>query len=70
MSNRVNPRRKIVKRTETGPRYENANPGAGCNATHVARSRSKWKRRAARSVRRTGKTAPKFWGPQRAYPKE
>ncbi len=59
MSNRTNPRRKGGKRTETGPRYENQNPGHGCNATHVARSRKKWKRRAARSERRTGKTSPK-----------
>lgn len=59
MSNRTNPRRKKTKRTETGPRFENANPGAGCNATHVARARKKWKRVAARSERRTGRTTPK-----------
>lgn len=55
MSNKKNPRRKGVKRTETGPRYENPNPGAGCNATHVARGRKKWKRIKAREQRRAAK---------------
>jgi len=39
-----------------GPRWENKNPEAGCNSTHVARSRSKWKKRHARRLRRTGAT--------------
>jgi len=72
MSNKHNPHReagaKNVKRTEHGPRYENANPGAGCNATHVARSRAKWKRRANRSERRTGFTSPKVHKPRRERP--
>ncbi len=63
MSRRINHRRGNVQRTETGPRYENANPGAGCNATHVARSRAKWKRRGARADRRSGgATRGKAWG--------
>jgi hypothetical protein len=62
MSNRTNHRRTGAKRTEHGPRWEDANPGAGSNATHVARSRRKWKRVANRSERRTGKTSPKFAG--------
>ena len=33
------------------PRYESSDPGAGCNATHVARARSKWKRITARQDR-------------------
>jgi hypothetical protein len=70
MSNRTNPRRKKSKRTETGPRFENPNPGAGCNATHVARSRKKWKRVGARTERRTGKTTKKYWGTTRRRPKE
>ncbi len=70
MSNRANPRRKGQKRTETGPRFENRNPGHGCNSTHVARSRKKWKRVGARSERRTGKTSPKFWGTTRKRPEE
>jgi hypothetical protein len=47
MSNKNNARRGDKKRTEHGPRWENANPGAGCNSTHVARSRANWKRRNA-----------------------
>lgn len=50
------------KRTETGPRWESKNPGEGCNSTHVARSRKKWKRRAARSERRTGNVSSKVHG--------
>ncbi len=53
MSNHTNSRRGDKKRTETGPRYESKNPGAGCNATHVARARRKHKRRATRAERRT-----------------
>jgi len=48
------------KRTENGPRWENKNPGTGCNATHVARARRWWKRFASRSARRNGKVSPKF----------
>jgi hypothetical protein len=65
MSNRTNPRRKGAKRTEHGPRWEDADPGAGSNATHVARARRKWKRVANRTERRTGKTSPKFAGKRR-----
>jgi len=54
MSNRPNPRRDEERRTENGPRWESKNPGAGCNSTHVARGRAKWKRRRARMMRRTG----------------
>lgn len=59
MSNHENHRRGEHHRTETGPSFESRNPGKGCNSTHVARSRRKWKRRAARSERRTGVTTPK-----------
>ena len=52
MSNRTNHRRGEKARTETGPRYENANPGKGCNSTHVARARRWWKRRTNRKARR------------------
>lgn len=54
MSNKKNHRRGEDRRTETGPRYENPNPGAGCNATHVARGRARWKRRLRRDARRAG----------------
>ena len=67
MSNRTNPRRKKTKRmeTETGQRFKN--PGAGRNATHVARSRKKWKRTDACTERRTGHTTDKVkvWGTRR-----
>lgn len=55
MSNKPNHRREEERRTEHGPRYENRNPGKGCNATHVARARAKWKRRKTRADRRFGK---------------
>lgn len=54
MSNKANPRRGHGKIQGNGPRYENPNPEAGCNSTHVARSRAKWKRRMNRVIRRTG----------------
>lgn len=53
MANRRNYRRDEIRRTEHGPAFENHNPGAGCNSTHVARSRAKWERRRARAERRT-----------------
>jgi hypothetical protein len=71
LSNKKNPRRdgaKNEKRTENGPRYENANPGAGCNSTHVAKSRSKWKKRRTRSLRRNGETSPKVHGKPVKHP--
>lgn len=52
--------RKQRNRTENGPRWENKNPGAGCNATHVARTRRWWKRFANRTARRTGQQSSKF----------
>ena len=52
MSNKKNHARKGAKRTENGPRWESANPGAGCNSTHVARGRRAWKRIEARKARR------------------
>lgn len=59
MSNRPNYRRsgRGDRRTETGPRYENPNPGKGSNATHVARGRRKMKRRAVRADRRHARRA-------------
>jgi hypothetical protein len=57
MSNHTNHRRGESHRTEHGPSWENPDPGAGCNSTHVARARKGWKRLANRSERRTGTTA-------------
>ena len=68
MSNHDNSRRVEKKRTENGPRFESQNPGDGCNSTHVARSRKKWKRIGARSERRNGQTTHKFRGQKRVRP--
>lgn len=54
MSNHDNHHRAEERRSEHGPRWENHDPGRGCNSTHVARSRAKWKRRARRQERREG----------------
>lgn len=53
MSNHTNHRRGDRARTEHGPRWEHANPGKGCNSTHVARARKGWRRIRARAERRT-----------------
>lgn len=52
MSNHDNHRRGEERRSEHGPRYENHDPGKGCNSTHVAKGRKKWKRQIRRSERR------------------
>ena len=52
-------RRKQKNRTENGPRWENPDPGHGCNATHVARARRWWQNFARRTERRNGQTAYK-----------
>ena len=62
MSNHKNHRRKGDKNTGTGPRYENSNPSAGCNSTHVARSRRKWHDRRRRANRRNGGQGGFLWG--------
>lgn len=56
MSNHNNPRRDEQRRSEHGPRWESKDPGKGCNSTHVARSRRKWKRRTRRAARRKQNT--------------
>lgn len=53
MSNHDNHRLGEKKRSEHGPRYESHDPGAGCNSTHVARGRKKYKQRKTRAVRRS-----------------
>ena len=55
MSTHANKRRGHGKVQDTGPTWEGGPPASGCNSTHVAKSRSKWKRRsAAHSVARMG----------------
>lgn len=58
MSKKPNPRRNEPSKQDNGPGYESRTPAAGCNSTHVARSRSKWKRCANRVERRTGAYHP------------
>jgi hypothetical protein len=55
MSTKPNHRRGEGRKQDNGPRFERG----GSDDTHVARSRRKWKRRAARSERRTGQVTPK-----------
>ena len=62
MSNRKNYRRGEERRTENGPTWENRNPGAGCNSTHVARARRWWQNFARRTERRTGQTNTNKFG--------
>jgi hypothetical protein len=59
MSQKPNPRRGEERHQDNGPTWEGDPPNSGCNSTHVARSRKKWKRYAARSERRVG-NAVKF----------
>lgn len=54
MSNGPNHRRGHGRITDNGPTWEGGPPSSGCNSTHVARSRSKWKKRKHRAFRRTG----------------
>lgn len=63
MSQKINHRRGEDRHQDGGPTYESHTPNAGCNSTHVARSREKWKRRAARSERRNGVMTPKVHKP-------
>ena len=59
MANRTNHRRGEDARTEHGPTWENPDPGAGCNSTHVARARDAWRTLGRRAERRTGGPAAK-----------
>ena len=60
MSNHTNPRKNENHRTENGPRWEDGNPGKGCNSTHVAKARAWWKRYKNRAERHTGGPARNF----------
>ena len=53
MSSHPNHRRGEKRRQDNGPTWENRTPSKGCNSTHVARSRAKWKKRRHRALRRT-----------------
>ena len=52
MSSSPNHRRGHGRIQGNGPRYENGNPEKGCNSTHVARGRKKWKKLRTKRERR------------------
>lgn len=54
MSQRINHRREGKRHQDNGPRWENGDPTAGCNSTHVARARRGWRKLGRRIERRTG----------------
>lgn len=62
MSHQKNHRRAEDGGQDNGPDWEGGPPCSGCNSTHVARARTKWKRRAARSERRVGVFTKYFGG--------
>jgi len=64
MSQKPNYRRDEERHQDNGPVFEGGPPNSGCNSTHVAKSRKKWKRYRARAERRVG-LAKKFHGPRR-----
>lgn len=68
MSNKPNHRRGHGRIQDNGPTWEGGPSSSGCNSTHVAKSRKKWKRRANRSERRQGRTTKKYVFGQRVRP--
>lgn len=54
MSQKINHRREGKRYQDSGPCYESHTPNAGCNSTHVARSRSAWRKLGRRKLRRHG----------------
>jgi hypothetical protein len=68
MSQRPNHRRGEDRHQDNGPTWEGGPPNSGCNSTHVARSRKKWKRIANRTERRTGETSKNYRGQHRVRP--
>jgi hypothetical protein len=68
MSSGPNHRRGHGRITDNGPSYESHTPAKGCNSTHVARSRKKWKKRVCRAERRTGKNWSQFHGSRYRIP--
>jgi len=60
MSSAPNHRRHHGRVQERGPRWENPNPAAGCNSTHVARARRKWRHHGRRKDRRNNRASLKI----------
>lgn len=52
MSASPNHRRGHRRIQERGPRWEHPDPSKGCNATHVARARRRYRVASRRAVRR------------------
>jgi hypothetical protein len=67
MSQRKNHRRGEGRHQDNGPTWEGGPPNSGSNSTHVARSRSDWKRLTSRKERRTG-SASYLFGAHRVRP--
>ena len=55
MSQRINHRRGGKRHQGNGPTWEGGPPNSGCNSTHVARARRKWRAMGRRAERRTGR---------------
>jgi hypothetical protein len=55
MSSGPNHRRGEDRSQDNGPTWEGSPPCSGCNSTHVAKARTKWRKRGRRAERRTGK---------------
>lgn len=69
MSSGPNHRRGERRRQDNGPTWEGQPPCSGCNSTHVARARSKWKKVKNRSFRRNGRVS-KYLGKHTLRPVE
>ena len=54
MSQSINYRRDAKRHQDNGPTWEGGPPNSGCNSTHVARSRSAWRKLGRRKERRHG----------------
>jgi len=54
MSQKINYRRDGKRHQDNGPTWEGGPPNSGCNSTHVARSRSAWRKIGRRKERRNG----------------
>ncbi len=55
MSSGPNHRRGEERRQDNGPTWEGGPPSSGCNSTHVAKTRRKWRDMGRRAERRTGR---------------
>ena len=69
MSQHINHRRDGKRHQDNGPDYEGGPPNSGCNSTHVAKARRKWKKIGNRAERRTqGSSTGGYWGTSKRRP--